>query len=324
MGANASGKTSLGRVMCAINNYLTGESIDNIAEIICDKNSVADFEAIYATPETKKIHKLNVVVDKEGVVYEEYKSCKLKKTQSLKNTLKEVDVAEPEFTYNRDDNIYDIKNPGFKSVAHSLGYDLYGENFAWNYMFSEFNDSTKLTAGIDTKLLTKILKSFDSSIKSVKKIKESNKDSYIIKFANGDDVIAEDKKILNHKRLSRGTLEAIDVASFIYFLMNSRGTTLFLDEKMAYSHSEIEIAMLNLMIEKLGKNSQLFYTSHNYDILQMNLPTHSYIFMRKDKFVQISHPEKLGYTKNDRSLLGYVKNDVFNTLPDTTKIEELL
>ncbi|VVM17896.1 hypothetical protein BSPWISOXPB_7323 [uncultured Gammaproteobacteria bacterium] len=99
---------------------------------------------------------------------------------------------------------------------------------------------------------------------------------------------------------------------------------MFLDEKMAYSHSELEISMLNLMIEKLGENSQLFYTSHNYDVLEMNLPSHSYVFMKKDEFVEVMHPEKLGYTKNDRNLLNLVKNDVFKALPDTTKIEALL
>jgi hypothetical protein len=46
--------------------------------------------------------------------------------------------------------------------------------------------------------------------------------------------------------------------------------------------------------------------------------------MKKDEFVEVMHPEKLGYTKNDRNLLNLVKNDVFKALPDTTKIEALL
>jgi hypothetical protein len=39
--------------------------------------------------------------------------------------------------------------------------------------------------------------------------------------------------------------------------------------------------------------------------------------VKKNEFVEVMHPEKLGYTKNDRTLLGFVKNDVFETLPDT-------
>jgi AAA15 family ATPase/GTPase len=119
-------------------------------------------------------------------------------------------------------------------------------------------------------------------------------------------------------------LESVEVVNFINFLIKKDNATLFLDEKMAHSHSELEISMLNLMVEKLKGDSQLFYTSHNYDVLEMNLPSHSYVFMKKDEFVEVMHPEKLGYTKNDRSLFGFVKNDVFGTLPDTTKIEELL
>ncbi|MDC9727231.1 MAG: hypothetical protein PSN35_05300, partial [Candidatus Thioglobus sp.] len=177
---------------------------------------------------------------------------------------------------------------------------------------------------VNTNILEAILKSFDHSITEVKKIQESTKNSYIIKFFNNDEVIIEKGQILNHERLSRGTIESIDVAHFINFLISEGEGTFFLDEKMAYAHSELELSVLNLMIEKLKPNSQLFYTTHNYDILDMNLPSHSYTFMRKDDFVKVSHPEKMGYTKNDRNLLGYVKNDVFSTLPDTLKIEELL
>ena len=321
MGANASGKTSLGRVMCAINNYLAGDSLKEVAETICDKDKNASAEVIYITPETKKIHKLTAEFNQNGLVFEKYQVCKLKKTYSLVQTLFDVDNAQPKLEYDRQNN-HGIEKPGFNSVAHIFGYKLC-HHYSWHYLFSEFNTSTGLDRDIEAQFLEKILHTFDSSIIGVKKIQESN-NSYIIKFANGDNVIAKGGKILDHDRLSRGTLESIEVANFIDFLMNTKNATLFLDEKMAYSHSEIEVAMLNLMIERLGENSQLFYTSHNYDILEMNLPSHSYIFMKKDEFVEISHPEKLGYTKNDRSLLGYVKNDVFNTLPDATKIEELL
>lgn len=100
--------------------------------------------------------------------------------------------------------------------------------------------------------------------------------------------------------------------------------TYFLDEKMAFAHSELEQAIVNLIIEKLQPNSQFFYTTHNYDILEMNLPIHSYVFLKKDnEYSQFVQPEIL-FKKNDSKLLNYVKNDVFSTLPDTTAIDELL
>ena len=323
MGANASGKTSLGRVMCAINNYLAGDSLKEVAETICDKDKNASAEVIYITPETAEIHKLTAEFNQNGLVFEKYQVCKLKKTYSLAQTLADVDNAQPKLEYDKQNN-HGIEKPGFNSVAILKGYKLCDCNYSWHYMFSEFNSSTVLKSNINISLLERILKSFDSSIDKILKIQESDNNAYIIKFLNGNEVFVKDGKVNNSERLSKGTFEALEVSEFIYSVINRKDATLFLDEKMAYSHSELEISMLNLMIEKLEKNSQLFYTSHNYDVLEMNLPSHSYIFMKKDEFVEISHPEKLGYTKNDRSLLGYVKNDVFNTLPDTTKIEELL
>lgn len=321
MGANASGKTSLGRMLCGINNYLTGSPIKDAPSKICQKNKNASFEVIYVTPETKQIHKLTAEFNTEGLISEEYKVCKLKKTYSLIRTLSDIDNADAALTFNRQDN-HKIENPGFNSVAHTLGYDLC-PHYSWHYMFTEFNASTELKKSIDTKLLKEMLCTFDSSITDVTKIQESH-NSYVITFSNEDSVILEDGNISHHERLSRGTLESIEVAVFIDSLINREDGIFFLDEKMAYSHAEMEIAILNLMIEKLKEDSQLFYTSHNYDVLEMNLPSHSYTFMRKNPFVTISHPEKMGYTKNDRQLLGYVKNDVFNTLPDTSKIEALL
>ncbi len=324
MGANASGKTSLGKLMCSINNYLCGRNIEDVSKTIYNKNENADIEVIYVTSETKEIHKLIVVFNKDGLIKESHRVQKLKKTYNLEKTLKNLANSEPQFIYNQENN-HDIKNPGFKSVAHSLGEKLCAQSTQWGYKYSDFENSNILdtpTPNIDT--LKNILQSFDNSISSVNAIKESEKNIYIVKFDNGDEVLIENGKILNHDRFSRGTIESIEVADFINYIMTTSDGTFFLDEKMAYSHSEIEVSILNLIIEKLKPNSQFFYTTHNYDVLEMNLPSHSYTFMRKDNFVKVIHPEKLGYTKNDRSLLSFMKNDVFNTLPDTSKIEGIL
>ena len=93
---------------------------------------------------------------------------------------------------------------------------------------------------------------------------------------------------------------------------------------MAFAHSELEQAIVNLIIDKLPNHSQFFYTTHNYDILDMSLPVHSYVFLKKDKAAAVFvHPEDT-FNKNDRSLLNYVKNDIFSTLPDTSQIDDLM
>jgi len=324
MGANASGKTSLGKIMCLINNYLAGRDVKSFLDSICDKNKEASTEIIYIVPQSQEIHKLSIKFNVDRLIFEQHTVCKLKKTYNLNATLLAVENSLPRFTYD-ESNKHGVENPGFKSVTHSLGQELCEQSPIWCYKYSELNDANKLeTYGVDISILEGIMKSFDNSISSVIKISESEEKSYIVKFANNDEAFIKRGEILNHKRLSRGTIESIEVADFLNYIISYDGGTFFLDEKMVYSHSEMEISILNLIIEKLKPNTQFFYTTHNYDILEMNLPSHSYTFMKKDKFVEVSHPEKMGYTKNDRNLLSYVKNDVFGTLPDTTKIEKLL
>ena len=94
---------------------------------------------------------------------------------------------------------------------------------------------------------------------------------------------------------------------------------------MGNVQSEIEIAMINLIIQKMGNRSQFFYTTHNYEVLEMNLPVHSYLFLKKDEdgnstFIQAENIFK----KNDRSILSYVKNDILGTLPKTNLIDDLI
>ena len=97
-----------------------------------------------------------------------------------------------------------------------------------------------------------------------------------------------------------------------------------MDEQLAYSHSYMEVNLLNVMIQFLGRNSQLFFTTHNYDILDLDFPVHSYVFFSKrEDRTDIIQPENT-FKKNDRSLLNAVQNNVFGHLPDITKIDELL
>ncbi|MDC4350455.1 hypothetical protein NQ627_17385, partial [Acinetobacter baumannii] len=68
-----------------------------------------------------------------------------------------------------------------------------------------------------------------------------------------------------------------------------------------------------------------FYTTHNYDILDMNLPIHSYLFIKRDSnHNSIFIKAEDNFNKNDRSIINYVKNDVLCTLPDTYLIDELM
>ena len=76
------------------------------------------------------------------------------------------------------------------------------------------------------------------------------------------------------------------------------------------------------MIEFLHPNAQLFFTTHNLDLLEMNLPIHTFSFLRKKDKIEVVYPTDY-IQKNDISLRNAVKNDIFDIAPNINEIFEL-
>ena len=205
----------------------------------------------------------------------------------------------------------------------------------WNYLFSTNSDfSRKNSSAVflaeDKEAFFKVLKSFDNTVSNVEPVvlqdnKEfrgfeigfENKDSLIV-LANGSCAQREDED-----RFSKGTFEAIKVAGFLIAMNHDKNDccTYFMDEKMSASHSVMEKEILNIMINILPRNSQLFYTTHNSEVLDMTLPKHSFILFRKNKTTstEVIQPENYDF---EDTIKEAVMNDVFNTLLDSYKLNE--
>lgn len=335
-GANASGKTSLGHILLHIQHFILSPNIK--LRKINHKERVGIIKVEFVFPQTNTIHYLEI---RESSKEEDLPSITYASIPILQNSTayatrkrlklyiekKGVANIKGEFFTNEDnpDELYT-----FKSIRSLVSNDLF-----FYYMFSHNVDKNKVTVdNLSTDILEKVLQTFDSSITSVDEIiTKGVLDGYSIHFSNKDTIlIGKNGEMPNTDRLSKGTFDSIQVAEFIAYIIGTSNaqkyrdicTTYFLDEKMAYSHSELEQSIVNLIIQKMGRYSQFFYTTHNYDILDLNLPVHSYLFLRKDgdkaEFVQ---PEDV-FSKNDRSLLNYVRNDIFNTVPDISLIDSLL
>ena len=81
------------------------------------------------------------------------------------------------------------------------------------------------------------------------------------------------------------------------------------------------------MVERLGRNEQLIFTTHNMDMLDLNLPKHAFAFMRKEidegeYNVSIIFASEI-LTRNTDSVKCAMENDVFRSIPDTSLIDEL-
>ena len=55
----------------------------------------------------------------------------------------------------------------------------------------------------------------------------------------------------------------------------------YCDEHFSYIQSDIEKRIFGIMLDRIGDDEQLIFTTHNTDMLDLNLPKHSYVFLRK-------------------------------------------
>lgn len=342
MGTNSSGKTSFGKVLCGIENFIVKKEItDLLKKGICDKDKSASFEVKFVTPSDLKFHSLSLEFNAEtafpikGLTY---KSIPILQNDSCLSCRKKIDsiksnVKNKNYTFisaNDNSNLIE-KFDAFKNVQFNDTH--------WAYSFY-LNDSKEINLHngnnpISKDILEKVLKTFDPSIKGIDALTKNStsKDAgYLVEFVNGDEVqLNSEGKVVspNIDRLSKGTFDALSVMGFIANVMTNTNSkesyTYYLDEKLSSSHSEIEIDLLNLVVSKLAKNSQFIYTTHNNEVLNLNIPSHSFLFLsKKGNYVEAFQPEKMSFNKNDRTLFSYVKNNMFGTVPDTDYITQLL
>ncbi len=335
-GANASGKTSLGHILHHIQHFIIYPNIK--LNKINHKSKVGTLRVEFVLPQTNTIHYLEILERHNSEYFPiiTYAQVPILKNNTAFATRKRLHAyIEKEGQTSIDGVYFSNKNDPSQLYTFNDIRGLINNESLFYYMFSHNVEKNKIAVdNLSTDVLEKILQTFDSSITSVSEIITKDVlEGYSIHFSNKDTLlIGKNGEMPNTNRLSKGTFDSIQVSEFVAYILelskmqnkNKICTTYFLDEKMAYSHSELEQAIINLIIQKMGRYSQFFYTTHNYDILDMNLPVHSYLFLRKDgdkaEFVQ---PEN-EFSKNDRSLLNYVKNDIFNTIPDISLLDDLL
>ena len=174
------------------------------------------------------------------------------------------------------------------------------------------------------KTLEMTLRSLDPRIIGVSRVDEAVKTNrtYIVQYPNCSAII-RNGTVIDSQILSSGTIDGIGVANMITSMKLNDVSFYYCDEKFAHIHSEAERAFLSVFIDLLGHDRQLFYTTHNSDILDMDLPKHSFAFMRRDELEEnkISCIYASAYLKkNTDSLKNAVENDLFSSAPNVDQI----
>lgn len=318
MGANASGKTSFGRMLMNIFNFMDKKEMDRVTRAICDTSKKATFSIDFITiegdclyrvttrinPKTKETYKdtdVNICVNYVKIgAKDSYESCSKR-------------LSEQDCTMN-------------KNFVEELG-KIKGLSWLFEYPadFGVVNKYSTYGSSTYLKVLENTLKALDTSIVKVERLRDVEK-SFVIRMKN-QDVIMQDGELTKGDILSSGTKAGIAIAGIVTAIINGDNGFYYCDEKFSYIHTDIEKAFLSLMIQCLRKNDQLFFTTHNTDILDLPLPKHTFTFLKKDvqddtetiKSVNASEFLK----RSTDSVKNAVENDLFSAAPSTELIYQL-
>ena len=323
LGANASGKTSLVKCIWKFLSFLSIKERSCIDEIInynCDNSYIeADI----------------VVFEKEESGEKKYDLKRVKiysnnKTKELKMSISKVDL-------NGEDS-YEIRKKDLDSIKDNyMNYvdclNLNKISSGWHTVLPATEEGfdlvrfLKLDSDEYTFILNQVLKTLDPSILNVTKSLDTN-DAYVIEHENSGKIIVQNGNFISTiKYLSSGTKYGINIANLLYSIKNHLNEIYLIDEQFSYVNSDVEVAILNTMVSLLGEDEQIFFTTHNSNILDIKYPFHSFYFMKKEKVenktIIKSACASLVENRNNVVPKTILDNDMLATAPDVNMIYEL-
>lgn len=316
MGANATGKTALGRVLMGIINFISRRELQSITLLIEDKKKEAGFTIDMALPD-HQLYRIEAFVRPKQT--EEYSINDVAVT--VRNTyIRTIDSYETciKRLLGNDSQPYNNYIEALEQVPR----------LTWLFDYSSSPEGRFRVMRPDNpelfcKNLKATLKTLDPRIQDVTQIPDSE-NAYAVSYKHATVFITSDE-IVPKGVLSSGTMEGIGIASMITAMKMKSVSFFYCDEKFSHIHSDAEKAFLSLFIDLLNGDTQLFFTSHNLDILDMNLPKHSFAFLKRDEDNNISCSFASDYLKkNSDSVKNAMENDLFSASPDVEKIYSLL
>lgn len=316
MGANATGKTTFGRILMKIFNFLDKRKYSHITDIIGDRSRPASFVLDMASKKYYLYRIACTVSPGEDGTYTpecvrlEIRRQYIRVKDSYESCLQQL-LAQP-----------------YTPAEDYLEELMKLERLDWLFEYPEDTGRVLHFPKDEPKfqsVLEHILKALDPSIRSVE-ASQDVENAYVVRLQERA-VVLQDGELFTTQILSSGTKAGVEVAKVISALMHGGYSFYYCDEKFPYIHSDLEKAILSLMIDFLQPNDQLFFTTHNTDILDLNLPRHAFTFLRK-------HPENPDcpidcvsadslLKRNTDSLKNAVENDLFACSPSVDLVYEI-
>lgn len=312
IGSNASGKTSFGKALLFIFILLLKKEF-NYDTLVCDKHKDGHFTIEFVL-KNKEVYFYYLV---DGIIKDE-------RNVILKVAKEELKGNDSYKTAN-DRILLKFKNINYEPLNKVSSF----MNMGWNFAFP-FTDTNLQKADLSylktnekdyLNILKRILMTLDPSIISVNKSNEIE-DCIIIESKYFIIPIETGRLLRDIQYLSSGTKYGLTIANIIFEIKYDLFGFYYIDEQFSYINSDIEIALLATMIDLLQDCSQLFFTTHNINILDMRLPIHTFSFFEKDDNIKLNNASER-VIKNNVSIKNQYENNRFDCLPNTDKIYEI-
>lgn len=307
IGANATGKTSLGKAIFRIFTFINDNNSQSLLNAV--NGNIGEF-ALDFVSKPYILSRLTANIDKlNNKLTLRYYEAYIRKHDNYKKAVE--NLAEKTALLENVDTLAQE----FGSIKARFAYPDIMEEL-------HFQPNQKQVL---LKTLKAVIATLDPSLCDVSVAKDLQS-SFVIRRKDAE-IIIQNGKLLNRDIMSSGTIEGVDVAMFLAALLCKESSFYYCDEHFSYIHSEIEKRILAMMISYLGDNEQLIFTTHNLDALDMNLPKHSYVFLQRRMIEGEYHISPIAadaiLKRNTDSIRCAVENDMFSSLPNLHYLDEL-
>lgn len=319
VGSNASGKTSLIKSIWTILLFLKNKEKNIIDSIINNNGKEASIVMDYAY-ETQTESKLKRILissinDELRMAFNE---LTIREGDSYEGRIKELNNLEYKFS-------------NYIEVMNSFDFES-----GWNIVLPATEQGFETVSilelnGVQEKdyydILNKVLITLDPSIIYVRKSNDAS-NAIVIEHENiGVIIIQSGMKLSEIKYLSSGTKYGINLANIIFSIKYHQNGIYLIDEQFSYVNSDVEGSILSTIVSLLGPNEQIFFTTHNANILDLGFPFHSFNFMKKIKEdgenkIMVSCATEVE-NRNNVPVRSILDNDMLGTAPNVNKIYEI-
>ena len=316
MGANATGKTSLGKAL--LNIFKLIDSMDSDVVGMIPTGTTGSF-CIDFVNTGFTLHRvcctINVPVNAPNYAILKYET-------EFAYAATEIGPKDSyEKCAERLGTLAKMSFSEFEAVSKAIG--------KINYTFScpdlkPESQVANLNMNSTLKILQAVIGTLDPTLRDIRISKEL-KNSFIIRRPT-DEIIIQEGKLLDREALSSGTAEGVDIAFFLALLFAGENGFYYCDEHFSYIQTDIEKRVFGLMLDHLKPNEQLIFTTHNTDMLELNLPKHTFAFLRKlakdDYRVTVQFASELLKRDTD-SVKCALENNMFSAIPDDSLLDSL-